>query len=81
MPAALYDIKDPRDRAAQHMQSAIGSYARQTQDVGGPPGKTAGGAIMNAGGGAMAGASMGSAAGPYGAAIGAVVGAAAYFLS
>lgn len=91
MSAALYDVKDPRDRAAQHMQTAIGSYARQTPDIGGPPDKNIGGAAMNVMGGAATGASLGAmmasgaAAGSvgawWGAGIGAIMGAAAYYLS
>jgi hypothetical protein len=86
MPAALYDIPDPRDRAAEYRQSAINTYGMQTPNIK-PPGKTVGGGIQNAMGGAMAGGVLGTTisgaatAGPIGAAGGAILGAAAYFLS
>ena len=86
MPAALYDIPDPRDRASQHMQSAIGTYGQQTPNIK-TPGKTIGGGMMNMMGGGATGAGIGTmisssaAAGPIGFGAGALFGAASYFLS
>ena len=88
MPAALYDIPDPRDRAAQYRQSAINSYSQQTPNIPikAPP-KTMGGAMTNAMGAGATGAGIGTMisssamAGPIGLAAGAIFGAASYFLS
>lgn len=87
---SLYQIPDRRTRAIETHNAAGQTLARQqpaqTSHTEGP-GKTAGGAIMNAGGGAIAGAELGtllstaSAAGPWGAAIGAGVGLASYLFS
>lgn len=86
MPVALYDVPDPRDRATQYRNSALNSYGMQTPNIK-PPGKTIGGGLSNAMGGAMAGGVLGTTisgaamAGPIGAVGGAIVGAASYFLS
>lgn len=86
MPSALYDIPDPRDRAAQYRESAINTYGMQTPNIK-PPGKTMGVGIQNAMGGALTGGVLATTisgaemAGPIGAAGGAILGAASYFLS
>ena len=86
MAAALFDIPDPRERATQQLQGAINTYSQQMPNIK-TPGKTIGGGIMNAMGGAMAGgtiatmASEASMAGPIGLGVGAILGTGAYFLS
>lgn len=87
MPAlGLFSVEDPSKKAAQYYSAASGTYgAMDKEEKIEKPGKTAGGGLMAAGGGAltgaMVGAQKGSVVGPYGAAIGAGIGALAYFLS
>lgn len=76
-------LKDYRAQSEQSLQGAMRARGMRQPEIEGP-GRTAGGAIMNAGGGAMAGASLAmslGAAGPPGAAIGAGIGLFSYLLS
>ena len=62
----------------QSYQGASQSYSKITPDISTKPEKTAGGAIQSTAGGAVTGGML---FGPYGAAAGAVIGFASYYLS
>lgn len=90
----LYDVQNPYDKAMRGIEGASSTFARmdkaekskaESESV---IDKTAGGALMAGGGGALLGAEVGSAiakggstAGWWGAGIGAAIGLLSYFLS
>ena len=82
MPAlGLFSVENPMNKAMEGYGQAantFGSMTKSQKQTTTPPDKTLGGGLMSAGGMATTGFIMG---GPTGAAIGAGVGALAYFLS
>ncbi|HPQ03517.1 MAG TPA: hypothetical protein PK183_09535 [Bacillota bacterium] len=88
MPSmGLFSIEDPSKKAMQGLGQAANTYAAMDKKGPEAPKKTVGGGLMSAAGMGLAGAeaakliSTSAAAGPWGLAIGAGVGALAYFLS
>ena len=88
MPSmGLFSIEDPSKKAMQGRGQAANTYAAMDKKGPEAPQKTVGGGLMSAAGMGLAGAkvamliSKSAAAGPLGLAIGAGVGALAYFLS
>ncbi len=88
MPSmGLFSIEDPSKKAMQGLGHAADTYAAMDKKGPEAPKKTIGGGLMSAAGMGLAGAeaakliSKSAAAGPWGLAIGAGVGALAYFLS
>lgn len=85
MPSmGLFSIEDPSKKAMQGLGQAANTYAAMDKKGPEAPKKTIGGGLMSAAGMGLAGAEAAkliSASGPWGFAIGAGVGALAYFLS
>lgn len=88
MPSmGLFSIEDPSKKAMQGLGQAADTFAAMDKKGPEAPQKTVGGGLMSAAGMGLAGAkvatliSKSAAAGPLGLAIGAGVGALAYFLS
>jgi len=88
MPSmGLFSIEDPSKKAMHGLGQAANTYAAMDKKGPEAPKKTVGGGLMSAAGMGLAGAeaakliSTSAAAGPLGLAIGAGVGALAYFLS
>lgn len=88
MPSmGLFSIEDPSKKAMHGLGQAANTYAAMDKKGPEAPKKTIGGGLMSAAGMGVAGAkaatliSKSAVAGPWGLAIGAGVGALAYFLS
>lgn len=84
----IYDIKSPLESSRMSLSDAgstMGKMSQGSSTTTEPPGKTAGGAMMNTMGGAATGAMIGSVVPGIGTAIGAVggavIGLASYYLS